>query len=105
VMLKIGPNGPHVGVVQARWVSSFGVQLAHFPIRCYHLATNFHSKIVQYCMKLTQRSCPSSDTPRTEFLLTNYTQPKDVVFAIKEIAYLGGNTNTGSYWFLLLVYT
>uniref|UniRef100_A0A8C7FM45 Cochlin n=1 Tax=Oncorhynchus kisutch TaxID=8019 RepID=A0A8C7FM45_ONCKI len=53
VMLKIGPNGPHVGVVQA------------------------------------------SDTPQTEFLLTNYTQPKDVVFAIKEVAYLGGNTNTG----------
>ncbi|CAB1331146.1 unnamed protein product [Coregonus sp. 'balchen'] len=53
VMLRIGPNGPHLGVVQA------------------------------------------SDTPRTEFHLTNYTQPKDVVFAIKEIAYLGGNTNTG----------
>ncbi|XP_010891231.2 cochlin isoform X1 [Esox lucius] len=53
VMLRIGPNGPHVGVVQA------------------------------------------SDTPRTEFYLTNYTQPKDVVFAIKEIAFLGGNTNTG----------
>ncbi|KAL0968983.1 hypothetical protein UPYG_G00220830 [Umbra pygmaea] len=53
VMLRIGQNGPHLGVVQA------------------------------------------SDTPRTEFFLTNYTEPKDVVFAIKEIAYMGGNTNTG----------
>uniref|UniRef100_A0AAY3ZZ33 Cochlin n=1 Tax=Denticeps clupeoides TaxID=299321 RepID=A0AAY3ZZ33_9TELE len=37
----------------------------------------------------------ASDMPRTEFYLTNYTQPKDVVFAIKEIAFMGGNTNTG----------
>ncbi|XP_063080138.1 cochlin [Engraulis encrasicolus] len=37
----------------------------------------------------------ASDMPRTEFFLTNYTQPKDVLFAIKEIAFMGGNTNTG----------
>ncbi|XP_045918109.1 cochlin [Micropterus dolomieu] len=37
----------------------------------------------------------ASDTPRTEFFLTNYTQPKELLFAIKELAYLGGNTNTG----------
>ncbi|KAM7376452.1 hypothetical protein PAMP_006185 [Pampus punctatissimus] len=37
----------------------------------------------------------ASDSPRTEFLLTNYTQPKELLFAIKELAFLGGNTNTG----------
>ncbi|KAK1894529.1 Cochlin [Dissostichus eleginoides] len=52
-MLKVGPTGPHVGLIQA------------------------------------------SDSPRTEFLLTNYTQPKGLLFAIKELAYLGGDTNTG----------
>uniref|UniRef100_A0A672HAN1 Coagulation factor C homolog, cochlin (Limulus polyphemus) n=1 Tax=Salarias fasciatus TaxID=181472 RepID=A0A672HAN1_SALFA len=31
----------------------------------------------------------------TEFLLSNYTQPKELLFAIKELAFLGGNTNTG----------
>uniref|UniRef100_A0A673C7N2 Cochlin n=1 Tax=Sphaeramia orbicularis TaxID=375764 RepID=A0A673C7N2_9TELE len=52
-MLKVGPTGPHVGLVQA------------------------------------------SGSPQTEFLLTNYTQPKELLFAIKEVAYLGGDTNTG----------
>ncbi|XP_060919767.1 cochlin [Labrus mixtus] len=52
-MLRVGPMGPHVGLIQA------------------------------------------SDSPRTEFLLTNYTQPKELLFAIKEVAYLGGDTNTG----------
>ncbi|KAI4798183.1 hypothetical protein KUCAC02_022225 [Chaenocephalus aceratus] len=52
-MLRVGPTGPHVGLIQA------------------------------------------SDSPRTEFLLTNYTQPKELLFAIKELAYLGGDTNTG----------
>ncbi|XP_076604452.1 cochlin [Chaetodon auriga] len=37
----------------------------------------------------------ASGSPRTEFLLTNYTQPKDLLFAIKELAHLGGDTNTG----------
>ncbi|XP_068456218.1 cochlin [Clinocottus analis] len=37
----------------------------------------------------------ASDSPRTEFLLTNYTQPKELLFAIKELAYLGGDSNTG----------
>ncbi|XP_042356741.1 cochlin [Plectropomus leopardus] len=37
----------------------------------------------------------ASGSPRTEFLLTNYTQPKELLFAIKELAYLGGDTNTG----------
>lgn len=53
VMLRVGPNGPHLGVVQI------------------------------------------SNTPRTEFFLTNYTQPKELASAIKEITYLGGETNTG----------
>ncbi|XP_030247843.1 cochlin-like [Sparus aurata] len=37
----------------------------------------------------------ASDSPRTEFLLSNFTQPKELLFAIKELAYLGGDTNTG----------
>ncbi|XP_067099582.1 cochlin [Osmerus mordax] len=53
VMLRVGPDGPHLGVVQ------------------------------------------TSDIPRTEFFLTNYTQPKELVSAIKQINYHGGNTNTG----------
>lgn len=53
MLLRVGENGPHLGVVQA------------------------------------------SDMPRTEFYLMNFTQPKDVIFAIKEIAFMGGNTNTG----------
>uniref|UniRef100_UPI003AACC940 cochlin n=1 Tax=Centroberyx gerrardi TaxID=166262 RepID=UPI003AACC940 len=52
-MLRVGPVGPHVGLVQA------------------------------------------SDSPQTEFYLTNFTQPKELLFAIKEAAYLGGDTNTG----------
>uniref|UniRef100_A0A3Q0RX79 Cochlin n=1 Tax=Amphilophus citrinellus TaxID=61819 RepID=A0A3Q0RX79_AMPCI len=52
-MLRVGPTGPHIGLIQA------------------------------------------SDSPRTEFLLTNYSQPKELLFAIKELAYLGGDTNTG----------
>ncbi|XP_040917191.1 cochlin [Toxotes jaculatrix] len=52
-MLRVGPTGPHIGLIQA------------------------------------------SDSPRIEFLLTNYTQPKELLFAIKELAYLGGDTNTG----------
>ncbi|KAM9787469.1 cochlin isoform 2-T4 [Syngnathus typhle] len=53
-MLKVGVDGPHVGLVQA------------------------------------------SDLPRTEFLLSNYTQPKELHFAIKRLAHLGGNTNTAA---------
>ncbi|XP_077394939.1 cochlin isoform X2 [Festucalex cinctus] len=37
----------------------------------------------------------ASDIPRTEFLLSNYTQPKELQFAIKELPHLGGETNTG----------
>lgn len=51
--LKVGPTGPHVGLVQA------------------------------------------SGSPKTEFLLSNYTQPKELMFAIKEVSYAGGDTNTG----------
>ncbi|KAK1160564.1 cochlin-like isoform X1 [Acipenser oxyrinchus oxyrinchus] len=53
LMLGIGPEGPHLGIVQV------------------------------------------SENPKTEFYLKNFTQPKDVVFAIKEVAFRGGNTNTG----------
>ncbi|KAJ8391418.1 hypothetical protein AAFF_G00090480 [Aldrovandia affinis] len=53
MMLRIGPEGPHVGVVQI------------------------------------------SENPKTEFYLKNFTQPKNVISAIKEMAFKGGNTNTG----------
>ncbi|KAL2098989.1 hypothetical protein ACEWY4_005469 [Coilia grayii] len=53
MLLRVGENGPHLGVVQA------------------------------------------GDMPRTEFFLTNYTQPKEVLFGLKEISFMGGNTNTG----------
>ncbi|XP_053146289.1 cochlin isoform X2 [Hemicordylus capensis] len=53
VMLGIGSEGPHVGVVQA------------------------------------------SEHPKNEFYLTNFTTAKDVLFAIKEIGFRGGNSNTG----------
>ncbi|XP_062863993.1 cochlin [Trichomycterus rosablanca] len=52
-MLKVGKDGPHIGVVQA------------------------------------------SETPQTEFYLGNYSMPKDVIFALKETAFIGGNANTG----------
>ncbi|KAM4625241.1 cochlin [Polymixia lowei] len=52
-ILRIGPSGPHVGLVQA------------------------------------------GDSPRTEFYLANHTQPKELLFAIKELVYMGGDTNTG----------
>ncbi|XP_061469207.1 cochlin [Rhineura floridana] len=53
VMLGIGTEGPHVGVVQA------------------------------------------SEHPKTEFYLKNFTASKNVLFAIKEIGFKGGNSNTG----------
>ncbi|CAL9686667.1 unnamed protein product [Knipowitschia caucasica] len=37
----------------------------------------------------------ASGNPKTEFLLSNFTQPKDLLFAIKEVSYSGGDTNTG----------
>ncbi|XP_060789905.1 cochlin [Neoarius graeffei] len=52
-VLKVGPDGPHVGLVQA------------------------------------------GETPRIEFYLGNYSMPKDVVFALKEVSLSGGNANTG----------
>ncbi|XP_007660849.1 cochlin isoform X1 [Ornithorhynchus anatinus] len=53
VMLGIGTEGPHVGLVQA------------------------------------------SEHPKIEFSLKNFTSTKDVLFAIKEIGFRGGNSNTG----------
>ncbi|XP_015205550.1 cochlin isoform X1 [Lepisosteus oculatus] len=53
LMLRIGPEGPLFGIVQA------------------------------------------SENPKTEFHLNSFTQPKDVIFAIKEMGFRGGNTNTG----------
>ncbi|KAM3919294.1 cochlin [Leptodactylus fuscus] len=53
LMLGIGTDGPHVGVVQ------------------------------------------SSEVPKMEFFLKNFTSAKDVVFAVKEISFRGGNSNVG----------
>ncbi|KAK2515434.1 Coch [Columba livia] len=53
VMLGIGTEGPHVGVVQA------------------------------------------SEHPKIEFYLKNFTAAKEVLFAIKELGFIGGNSNTG----------
>uniref|UniRef100_A0A8C9ND59 Cochlin n=1 Tax=Serinus canaria TaxID=9135 RepID=A0A8C9ND59_SERCA len=53
VMLGIGTEGPHVGVVQA------------------------------------------SEHPKIEFYLKNFTATKEVLFAIKELGFRGGNSNTG----------
>ncbi|XP_017675920.1 PREDICTED: cochlin [Lepidothrix coronata] len=53
VMLGIGIEGPHVGVVQA------------------------------------------SEYPKIEFYLKNFTAAKEVLFAIKELGFRGGNSNTG----------
>uniref|UniRef100_A0A8C8Z2N2 Cochlin n=1 Tax=Prolemur simus TaxID=1328070 RepID=A0A8C8Z2N2_PROSS len=53
LMLGIGTEGPHVGLVQA------------------------------------------SEHPKIEFYLKNFTSAKDVLFAIKEVGFRGGNSNTG----------
>ncbi|XP_019610084.1 cochlin [Rhinolophus sinicus] len=53
LMLGIGTEGPHVGVVQA------------------------------------------SEHPKIEFYLKNFTSAKDVLLAIKEVGFRGGNSNTG----------
>ncbi|KAK4821722.1 hypothetical protein QYF61_000265 [Mycteria americana] len=53
MMLGIGTEGPHVGVVQA------------------------------------------SEHPKIEFYLKNFTAAKEVLFAIKELGFRGGNSNTG----------
>ncbi|XP_068540497.1 cochlin isoform X2 [Anas acuta] len=53
VMLGIGTEGPHIGVVQA------------------------------------------SEHPKIEFYLKNFTAAKEVLFAIKELGFRGGNSNTG----------
>ncbi|XP_037342046.2 cochlin isoform X2 [Pungitius pungitius] len=67
--------------------------------RRFNLQKNFVSKLA--AMLRVGSTGPhvgliqASDSPQTEFLLTNYTQPKELLFAIKELAYLGGDTNTG----------
>lgn len=86
-MLKVGPDGPHMGVVQARCVSGLSISFGINIINVYqkkHLC-NIHFYVF-------------SETPRIEFYLGNYSMPKDVIFALKEVAYGGGNTNTGA-WF------
>uniref|UniRef100_A0A8C7YXC1 Cochlin n=1 Tax=Oryzias sinensis TaxID=183150 RepID=A0A8C7YXC1_9TELE len=67
--------------------------------RRFNLQKNFVAKLA--AMLRVGASGPhvgliqASDSPKTEFVLSSYTQPKDLLFAIKELTYLGGDTNTG----------
>ncbi|XP_016400089.1 cochlin-like [Sinocyclocheilus rhinocerous] len=67
--------------------------------RRFNLQKNFVSKLVAMLKVGTPGPhvgvVQTSETPRTEFYLSNYTTAKDLMFAIKEIPYIGGNTNTG----------
>lgn len=83
-MLKVGPDGPHVGVVQARFVLCLYVL---FRINLFMCSKTNISKMF---------TCVFSEIPQIEFYLGNYSMPKDVIFALKEVAYGGGNTNTGA---------
>lgn len=38
---------------------------------------------------------PLSEHPKIEFYLKNFTSAKDVLLAIKEVGFRGGNSNTG----------
>ncbi|XP_061890809.1 cochlin [Entelurus aequoreus] len=68
-------------------------------LRRFNLQKNFVSKLA--AMLKVGAAGPhvglvqTSDVPRTEFLLTNFTNSKDLQFAIKELTHLGGHTNTG----------
>ncbi|XP_008312990.1 cochlin [Cynoglossus semilaevis] len=67
--------------------------------RRFNLQKNFVSKLAAM-MKVGSTGphvglVQASDLPKTEIFLTNYTQPKELLFAIKELSYMGGNSNTG----------
>lgn len=38
-----------------------------------------------------------SEHPKIEFYLKNFTAAKEVLFAIKELGFRGGNSNTGEF--------
>ncbi|XP_068608273.1 cochlin [Brachionichthys hirsutus] len=67
--------------------------------RRFNLQKNFVTKLV--AMLRVGQTGPhiglvqASGSPKTEFSLTNYTQPKELLFAIKELAFLGGDANIG----------
>ncbi|XP_011488436.1 cochlin isoform X2 [Oryzias latipes] len=67
--------------------------------RRFNLQKNFVAKLA--AMLRVGASGPrvgliqASDSPKTEFVLSSYTQPKDLLFAIKELTFLGGDSNTG----------
>lgn len=42
-----------------------------------------------------------SEHPKIEFYLKNFTAAKEVLFAIKELGFRGGNSNTGEFIFPL----
>uniref|UniRef100_A0A8C1IP36 Cochlin n=1 Tax=Cyprinus carpio TaxID=7962 RepID=A0A8C1IP36_CYPCA len=68
-------------------------------IRRFNLQKSFVSKLVAMLKVGTPGPhvgvVQTSEAPRTEFYLSNYTTAKDLTFAIKEIPYIGGNTNSG----------
>ncbi|CAJ0931830.1 unnamed protein product [Ranitomeya imitator] len=91
VMLGIGTEGPHMGVVQAR--------ADKVPLRWSH---GRKTRRGRHRKKMggpgprhpSDRTAPG-EQPKTEFYLKNFTSAKDVVFAVKEISFRGGNSNIG----------
>ncbi|XP_070698758.1 cochlin [Pempheris klunzingeri] len=67
--------------------------------RRFNLQKNFVAKLVS-TLRVGQTGphiglVQAGGFPKTEILLNNYTQPKDLLMAIKELNHLGGDTNTG----------
>ncbi|XP_029900693.1 cochlin [Myripristis murdjan] len=67
--------------------------------RRFNLQKGFVSRLVT-SMKLGPTGprmgvVQASGSPKIEFYLNNFTQPKDMLLAIKEMPFLGGETNTG----------
>ncbi|XP_043929743.1 cochlin [Protopterus annectens] len=67
--------------------------------RRFILQKTFISKVIQM-MGVGEEGAQigiiqASENPKTEFLLKDYKTSKDVIFAIKEINFLGGHSNTG----------
>lgn len=94
--LKVGQTGPHIGLIQTGLDCSAHTH-THTgllnPTPEWKIWFSFYGLKVVLMNSISH--IPRSDSPRTEFFLTNYTQPKELLFAIKELAFLGGESNTG----------
>lgn len=67
--------------------------------RRFNLQKIFISKVIQM-MGVGEEGAQigiiqASENPKTEFLLKDYKDSKEVIFALKEINFLGGHSNTG----------